>query len=174
MKSSYPNKLATKTEPTFISTGFRNYKKSTEKFTAHEKSQTHKFSVAQLSSQKRPTVMSQLNSNDLQQHNDNRECLLKVISKVRILLRQGIATRGHLEHEGNLMQVLKADAEYDKSMENWLKRKSNYLSHECMAEIKDIFAHTIIRELCFEIREKSGIFGIIVDGTQDINGTDQE
>ena len=95
--------------------------------------------------------MSQLNSNDLQPQNDNRECLLKVISKVRILLRQGIATRWHLEHEGNLMQVLKADTEY-KSMENWLKRKSNYLSHDCMAEIKDIFAHTIIRELCFEIR----------------------
>ena len=118
--------------------------------------------------------MSQVNSNDLQQQNDNRECLLKVISKVRILLRQGIAARGHLEHEGNLMQVLKADAEYDKSMENWLKRKSNYLSHDCMAEIKDVFAYTIIRQLCFEIREKSGIFGIIVDGTQDINGTDQE
>ena len=59
-------------------------------------------------------------------------------------------------------------------MENWLKRKSNYLSHDCIAEIQVIFAHTIIRELCSEIREKSGIFGIIVDGTQDINGTDQE
>ena len=67
------------------------------------------------------------------------------------------------------MQLLKADI-----MEDWLKRKSNYLSHDCIAEIQDIFAHTIIRELCSEIREKSGIFGIIVDGTQDINGTDQE
>ena len=37
-----------------------------------------------------------------------------------------------------------------------------------------MFAYTIIGELCFKIREKSGIFGIIVDGTQDINGTDQE
>ena len=82
--------------------------------------------------------MSQLNSNDLQQQNENRECFLKVISKVWFLLRQGIATRGHLEHEGNLMQVLKADAKYDKSMENWLKRKSNYLSHDCIAEIQDV------------------------------------
>ena len=65
--------------------------------------------------------MSQLNSNDLQQQNDDRECLLKVISKVRILLRQGIGARGHLEHEGNLMQVLKADAEYGKLAEKKIK-----------------------------------------------------
>lgn len=37
---------------------------------------------------------------------ENREMLLKVLSSLQFLLRQGLAVRGHTEAEGRLMQPL--------------------------------------------------------------------
>ena len=48
------------------------------------------------------------------------------------------------------------------------------MSHDCISEIQDIFSHTILRRLCSEIRDHAGVFGIVVDGTQDIAGIEQE
>ena len=44
---------------------------------------------------------------------DNRQCLLKVLSSLRFLVRQDSAIRGHDEKDGNLYQLLKLRCEDD-------------------------------------------------------------
>ena len=46
--------------------------------------------------------------------------LLKQLSSLKYLLRQGLAIRGHDDNEGNLVQLLKLRAEDDCQMQSWL------------------------------------------------------
>ena len=51
--------------------------------------------------------MSQANKN----HAENRDLLMKQLSSLQFLLRQGLAIRGHKETEGNLIQLLELRSE---------------------------------------------------------------
>ena len=51
---------------------------------------------------------------------DRRSCLLKQISAMKFLLRQGIALRGHCEKEGNLPQLLTAWTEGNTALKRWI------------------------------------------------------
>ena len=51
---------------------------------------------------------------------DRRSCLLKQISAMKFLLRQGIALRGHCEKEGNLPQLLTAWTEGSTALKRWI------------------------------------------------------
>ena len=55
---------------------------------------------------KQPTITAQLNSQANREQKENRDMLLKQLSSLRYLARQGLAIRGHSEKEGNLMQLL--------------------------------------------------------------------
>ena len=55
---------------------------------------------------KQPTITAQLNSQAKREQKENRDMLLKQLSSLRYLARQGLAIRGHSEKEGNLMQLL--------------------------------------------------------------------
>ena len=60
---------------------------------------------------KQPTITAQLNSQAKREQKENRDMLLKQLSSLRYLARQGLAIRGHSEKEGNLMQLLLLDSE---------------------------------------------------------------
>ena len=60
---------------------------------------------------KQPTITAQLNSQAEREQKENRDMLLKQLSSLRYLARQGLAIRGHSEKEGNLMQLLLLDSE---------------------------------------------------------------
>lgn len=47
-----------------------------------------------------------LSSTLAQQKADNRHCLMKVITSLQFLARQGCSIRGHDEKDGNLFQLL--------------------------------------------------------------------
>ena len=55
---------------------------------------------------KQPTITAQLSSQAKREQKENRDMLLKQLSSLRYLARQGLAIRGHSEKEGNLMQLL--------------------------------------------------------------------
>lgn len=44
---------------------------------------------------------------------NNRHCLLKVVSGLKFLARQGCGIRGHDDKEGNLLQLMKLLGESD-------------------------------------------------------------
>ena len=90
----------------FISSGFDNWKIASECFIQHEKSNVLREAVVKRSYLTQPSVAPQLSNQVMQQQKLNREMLIKQLSSLRYLLRQGLALRGHEEQQGNLMQLL--------------------------------------------------------------------
>ena len=88
--------LAENADPTFCNTGFRNWKKATQKCAEHVQSNAHKVAVTTHCQQTKP-VDVQLSS-----AKESRRCLLQIVSSVQLLARQGAALRGHEAEEGNL------------------------------------------------------------------------
>ena len=161
-------------EQAFISAGYKNWKKALEKFNSHQSSTSHKQAVFKLSQRdKGVNVAAQLNTQFQRQQEQNRICFLKVVSSVKYLLRQGLAFRGHTETEGNLYQLLLMQAKSDPDMQQWLRRSTSFISHECIEEIQTIFSHNILRAITADIKETQH-YAVIVDGTQDIKMKEQE
>lgn len=166
-------KLETKAEPTFISTGFYNWKKALDKFTEHQTSMCHKQAVFLLQQKKSaPPINSQLSTACMEQQRNARECLLKVVKSVKYLLRQGLPFRGHNDNEGNFQQLLQMQSQHDPALRSWLQRTTNFTSHECIEEIQNIYSHSVIRSIIESVKH-SGIFAIVADGTQDITSNEQ-
>ena len=76
--------------------------------------------------------------------------LLIEIECIKYLLRQGLALRGHVEYEGNLIQLLKLrEADVD-GLSSWIK-DGRYLSHDIVNEICQIISLSIVRDLVKEV-----------------------
>ena len=80
--------------------------------------------------------------------------MLKVIRKIRILLRQGIAFRSNPETEGNLYQFLRDDAEEDHGLAAYLQQNTNYTSWLIQKEFCTAFSHAILRRIAQVIESK--------------------
>ena len=70
-----------------------------------------------------------------------RTFLLKQLSSMRYLGRQGIGVRGHTDEESNLIQLLKTRAEDVPCLHQWIK-EGKYLSHDIINELYEIMANT--------------------------------
>jgi hypothetical protein len=91
--------------------------------------------------------------------------LLKQLSSLKYLLRQGLAIRGHTENEGNIMQLLMLRCE---DIPQWLIAKK-YLSH---GEQIALMANHILRKLLQDIREAT-VYALIADEATDISDKEQ-
>ena len=80
-------KLAKKNEPAFVTTGFGNWKKATERFESHQASETHTVAL-EVVSKSQPAIDTQMSSTLRKQQEDSRKALLKVFQCLRYLLRQ--------------------------------------------------------------------------------------
>ncbi|XP_032413144.1 zinc finger MYM-type protein 1-like [Xiphophorus hellerii] len=174
----YQDKLTpfgAKSEPAFITSGFKNWKKACEKFKAHENSHTHCHAVSVTAQESHP-INAQLSSALATQQGDNRHCLEKIVSSIKYLVRQGQALRGHDDDDSNLYQLLKNLAEDDALLAKWLLRsQKEYLSPQIQNEILCSMSNSIVSEIADTIRNLPIFeFAIIMDGTQDISGKEQE
>ena len=160
-------------ETTFISKGFNNWKKATQKFVEHQSSSQHRFALSQLAATKSLAVNTQLDDQHRRQQQAAGKSLIKVVRVVRYLLRQGLVFRGHNEDEGNFMQLLNLMAEDDKAMQLYMCKKTKYVSAQAQNELIEMFGEVIVRKQASDIHKKN-IFAILVDGTQDIAGEEQE
>ena len=88
-------------------------------------------------------------------------------------MRQGLPFRGHLSDEGNFLHLLKLRSEDCPVLSSYLKRTTSYTSPEAQSEMIDAFSHEIIRKIAAEVK-RNGPFAVMVDGTQDIGGKEQE
>ena len=83
----------------FLTMGFDNCKKAVESFAQHAKSDIHREGVLKLGLLQQPSVITQLNNQAKLDQARHKEMLLKQISSLNYLLRQGLAVRGHEELE---------------------------------------------------------------------------
>jgi len=97
-----------------------------------------------------------------------REALLKQVSSLRYLLRQGLAIRGHEPSEGILFQQLCSD---DSHLKMWLSDQK-YISPDILNEQIQLMANTVLRTILKEIQSASS-FSIIADEATDVKRCEQ-
>jgi hypothetical protein len=168
--------LCNNAENTFLATGFTKWKHAIEKFTVHQKSTCHINAVSQIEQLKAPSIVSQLSAKKCLEQKDARFSLVKVFKSVRYLARQGLALRGHHNQDGNFIQLLNlvADNTLQCNFRSYLDRTTNYTSPESQNEILQLLSNAVIREIVNTIKNESTHFAIVVDGTQDCSGKEQQ
>ncbi len=77
------------------------------RFPKHESSRVHSDCVYLVNQQKKPTVAARISLTHQIQQAQRRRMLLIEVECIKCLLRQGLALRGHVEDEGNLIQLSK-------------------------------------------------------------------
>jgi hypothetical protein len=146
-----------KSDPCFISNGFNNWKSATERnrgFRKHEESEMHKNSIDRLlivpnSSGDVGELLSSTHTADKKR---NMKTLLKILSSIRFLARQGISLQGNNYNSGNLQQLLLLRGEDDKDLSHWIEKKTEkYTSHETQNEILLLMSNAIIRKITADI-----------------------
>lgn len=166
--------MSKKADPAFSSKGYTNWKNALERFERHQNSQAHHHAVTVHAQQAAP-IDSQLSSAWSKQQGNARHCLRSIVGSVQFLSRQGLAMRGHGKEDGNLFQHLKHKAKDDACLSDWLSRHHDYTSPTVQNEILQLFGTCIVKDIAQTLRSLSvQQFSIIIDGTQDISGTEQE
>ncbi|XP_069483840.1 zinc finger MYM-type protein 1-like [Ambystoma mexicanum] len=167
--------LSKRREPTFSSVGFSNWKKACEKLAAHQSSETYQHAswkmVHALQGQSIDSIDQSRKSQEL-----SRKCLYKLVIALRYLVRQGLPLQGHQLDEGNYNELLKmfSSCEGNETFKMWLQRKQDYTSPAIQNEIICSMSHEIIRSIIADINCNSTYYSLIVDGTQDCSGKEQE
>lgn len=101
--------FSTKKKDTFIATGFSNWKKALEKFSAHEKSQCHREAATKLASVTHVSVANQLQNKSHSEMVESREALMAIFTTLRFLSRQGLAIRGKTKENRISYNALKCE-----------------------------------------------------------------
>ncbi len=121
------------------------------------------------------SINAQLSSVLATAQEEARSNLQKILSSVKYLAQQGLALRGHGNEEGNFHYLLLLKAEDDPSLGHWLKWNHSYTSPVVQNEMISLMSNTIIRNIAEEILALPVVqYSVIIDGTQDVSGTEQE
>jgi hypothetical protein len=163
-------------DSSFISKGFTNWKDATVKFGLHASSKCHKEAVLKMielpnsSVNVAESLSSALKTEKLQR----RQCLLKLISNMKYLARQGQPLRGHGdESDSNFMQLLRLRAEDDSRITDWIEKKTDkYTSPEMQNELIKTMALQVLRKIVVSI-SATPFFTIMIDETTDVANKEQ-
>ena len=158
-------------EDAFIVNGFNNWKKARERFGRHQLGECHKEVQIKLRNLQAPSVAAPLVSQAQSAQSENRLMLLRQLSSLKFLLRQGMAIRGHKEGEGNLVQLMDLRSEDAPGLKRWLE-KHQYMFHFVVNEMITLMGNTVLRKLLSNICEACW-FTIIADETRDISNHEQ-
>ena len=160
----------------FTSKGFKNWKDATISFKNHEASASHKDAlqvmvVIPLTWQDVGEMLSQEHARE---KSENRQCLLRILSNIRFLARQGLAFRGDTdEGDSNFLQLLKLHSVDDPIFEAWLSKKTNkYTSNNAQNEIIKVMGLNVLRKISAELRE-SQFFCIMSDECTDTSNREK-
>ena len=115
--------LAKKGEDAFIYAGFDNWKKAIERCNQHVYSGSHREAVMKIELLKQDSIHALLSKQAMNDQKLHREMLIKQLSSLRYLLRQGVPIRGHDEMDGNLMQLLQLRSNDCPEISNWISEK---------------------------------------------------
>ena len=165
-------RLSTYIEESFLVKGFTNWKDATRLFARHENCDFHKSSAAALAS--RVDVGDMLSRQAATEKQQNRQYLLKVLSSIRFLARQGLPLRGDGdETDSNFHQLLLLRGEdYPPIHEFLRKQQLKYTAPEVQNELLSLMAQQILRHRAKQIQD-SVFFTIMVDETTDSSNKEQ-
>ena len=160
-----------RSESSFTSKGFNNWKKAKAKFREHEQSRLHSDVCIAYKALQQPSITSQLSLQAHREQEAHRNLLMKLLSSLKYLLRQGLAVRGHTEEESNLFQLLKCRSEDIPPLLEWLS-DGRHRSPTIINESIQLMALQLLQQLLEDIRN-SGWYSIIADETRDVSGKEQ-
>ena len=163
--------LSKKGDDAFTLVGFDNWKKARERFNTHALSDTHKEAVLKIELSKQESVHALINKQAMAEQKVRQQMLLKQISSLKYLLRQGLAVRGHDDLEGNLLQLLKLRSSDCTELTTWI-RERRYFSPVILNEQIFLMGLTVLRGLLNDIKAAQW-FSIIVDEATDISHKEQ-
>ena len=156
----------------FTETGYGNWAKAIQHFQEHEKSDMHREATEKMAAQSSSVnVIFQLSSQHEADTLFHRKMLLKLLSCIRFLARQGLPLRGHHEDsdsfEGSLYQLLLLQAQDCTSMNNWLFKRE-YISPVIVNELIMIMGQAVVRQILPSIKSTLW-FSLIADEASDIS-----
>lgn len=112
-----------------------------------------------------------INKQAMAERKVRQQMLLKQISSLKYLLRQGLAVRGHDDLEGNLLQLLKLRSSDCTELTTWI-RERRYFSPVILNEQISLMGLTVLRGLLNDIKAVQW-FSIIADEATDISHKEQ-
>ncbi len=163
-------------EYTYISKGYSNWKDATVNFAAHDKSSCHKEAILKVVTLPATTrnIGEQLCRQYSEQLLERRQCLLKILSCIRYLGRQGLPLRGRgTEEDSNYIQLLRLRGEDDHRVIHWLQKKTDkYTSGEAQNELLKTMAHQVLRKISNNL-QGTNFLTVMADETTDISNREQ-
>ena len=150
----------------FVTTGFSNWKKAIERFKDHKHSVVHKNAVMTIVASKDP-IDQQLLREVENTRKKHQQSLLKQLSVLHYLLRQGIAIRN--DHAGGSNLSVMLEKVLDESA--WVT-EGKYQSPECINEMIEIMAHKVLRSLISDVQSHKW-YSILADETRDLLNREQ-
>uniref|UniRef100_H2ZVV1 DUF4371 domain-containing protein n=1 Tax=Latimeria chalumnae TaxID=7897 RepID=H2ZVV1_LATCH len=144
---------------------YNNWKKATQRFAEHEKSDLHNEAKREYMTKDQPPVMVQLNDQLQRDQTERRGRLVIQFSSLHFLLQQGTAIRGHDELQGNLQQLLLLRAE-DNPGVNLCK------SRDIVNEMISLMGNALLRSKLHQIQQCRW-YAIIADEATDLSKQEQ-
>ena len=109
-----------------------------------------------------------------QEKYERRQVLLRIISNIRFLARQGLPLRGDGdESDSNFMQLFLLRGEDNPTIVEWLKRRSDrYTSPEIQNSIIKVMGVHVLREIAREFQNTT-FYTVMADETTDCSNNEQ-
>eukprot|EP00794_Sanderia_malayensis_P004246 gene4246-4810_t len=161
-----------KTEKAFLD--FCNWKKGLEKLHKHGWSHCHSESFEKVESLRMPhlNVRAILDKKYKSEQEMHKDLLLRQLSSIQYLTRQGLAIQGDHEGESNLYQLLKTRSEDVPNLKRWIG-KIQYTSPDVVNELIEIMGNDVLCSIFEDIISNFGLFSLIADESRDISNKEQ-
>ncbi len=92
---------------------------------------------------------------------------------MKVLLRQGLALRGHREEEGNLPQLLAMMSSSNSDISSWIK-EGKYMSHDIVNELISLMGQGVLRQFLAKILKcVPSWYSVIADEATDVSFSEQ-
>ena len=102
----------------------------------------------------------------------SKQCLLKILSNLQFLARQGIPICGD-EADSNFIQLLKLRGRDDPRIETWMQRKTDkYVSHDIQNELLKVISLSVLRKIASCIRTAK-FYCVMCDECTDTSNREQ-
>lgn len=158
-------------EETYISRGFRSWKKAPKCFEDHQQSKCHQAAAAYHLIPS-ADIQELTNKNLIDSRRMHRAYLIDVMQSLRYLARQGIALQG-THNQDNFTQLLLLLGTKDRNILKTLGQSGQkYIHHDVQNELLDIMAHQVLSSKLDEIR-MNGFFSIMCDEYTDCSNKEQ-
>ena len=117
---------------------------------------------------KKVNIATQLNSHLYEQQERKRAMLMKMLSSMRFLARQGlpVCVRRRSDDTGNYRELLKLRTDNIKYTQSWFTRKQRYFSYDVQNEMLNLMSQHVLHSLLADIK-KHDFFSLICDEVTD-------